>query len=84
MTTSLRNAPGAAAPVVPGNGASDELQNKFLLVVVARQRARQLQNGARPRVETEGHKFLWVAMQEVIAGTVSWDVGPKPGEVIPV
>jgi DNA-directed RNA polymerase omega subunit len=84
MTTSLRAAPGAAAPAAPGNGASEELQNKFLLVVVARLRARQLQNGARPRVETEGHKFLWVAMQEVIAGTVSWDVGPKPGEVIPV
>ena len=80
MTTSLKSAPGAAVPSAPGNGASDELQNKFLLVVVARQRARQLQNGARPRVETEGHKFLWVAMQEVIAGRVSWDVGPKPGE----
>lgn len=83
MTTSLRAASGAAAPAA-GNGASDELQNKFLLVVVARLRARQLQNGARPRVETEGHKFLWVATQEVIAGTVSWDVGPKPGEVVPV
>ena len=81
MTTSLRSAPGAAVPAGPGNGASDEFQNKFLLVVVARQRARQLQNGARPRVETEGHKFLWVAMREVIAGTVSWDVGPKPGAV---
>lgn len=80
MTTSLRSAPGAPVPTPPGNGAGDELQNKFLLVVVARQRARQLQNGARPRVETGGHKFLWVAMREVIAGTVSWDVGPKPGE----
>lgn len=80
MTTSLRNAPGAAVPAVSGNGGGDEMQNKFLLVVVARQRARQLQNGARPRVETEGHKFLWVAMQEVMAGTVSWAVGPKPGE----
>ena len=81
MTASLKSAPGAAVPAAPGNGARDELQNKFLLVVVARQRARQLQNGARPRVETEGHKFLWVAMQEVTAGTVSWDVGPKPGPV---
>ena len=53
---------------------------KFMLVVLAHQRARQLQNGARPRVETAGHKFNWVAMAEVSAGTVSWALTdlPKP------
>jgi DNA-directed RNA polymerase omega subunit len=51
--------------------------NKFRNVVVAHQRAQQLKNGARPRVETGTHKFLWVAMREVQEGLISWD-SPDP------
>ena len=51
--------------------------NKFRDVVVAHQRAQQLKNGARPRVETGTHKFLWVAMREVQEGLISWD-SPEP------
>ena len=54
-------------------------ENKFRLVVLAHQRAKQLQCGAKPRVDTGGHKFNWVAMREVTAGMISWDVAPKPG-----
>ena len=60
-------------PVVPY-----ELPNKFLLVTLAVQRAKQLHNGARPRVETDGHKSNWVASQEVAAGRVSWSLAEKP------
>jgi len=63
----------------PG-GTSEELQNKFSLVVLTSQRARQLQNGARPRVDPNGHKFPWVARHEVMAGMISWDVLPKPAQ----
>ena len=66
-----------AGPVV---GTSEELQNKFSLVVLTSQRARQLQNGARPRVDPDGHKFPWVARHEVMAGMISWDVLPKPAQ----
>ncbi len=59
-------------------GTNEELQNKFSLVVLTSQRARQLQNGARPRVDPDGHKFPWVARREVMAGMISWDVMPKP------
>jgi DNA-directed RNA polymerase subunit K/omega len=45
--------------------------------VLTSQRARQLQNGARPRVDPDGHKFPWVARHEVMAGMISWDVTPK-------
>lgn len=70
----------AAAPAsFPARSAADGLPTKFLLVVVARQRARQLQNGARPRVDGEGHKFLWIALREVLAGMVSWGSG-RPEE----
>lgn len=61
-------------------GASDELQNKFSLVVLTSQRARQLQNGARPRIDPDGHKFPWVARREVMAGMISWDVLPKAAQ----
>lgn len=47
--------------------------NKFRNVIVAHQRAQQLKNGARPRIETGTHKFLWVAMREVSEGLISWD-----------
>ena len=56
---------------------AEDLQNKFSLVVLTSQRARQLQNGARPRVDPDGHKFPWVARREVMAGMISWDVTPK-------
>jgi DNA-directed RNA polymerase omega subunit len=54
----------------------DPLQDKFRLIVVTFQRAKQLQNGARPRVDPGDHKFARVAMLEVMAGMVSWSVGP--------
>lgn len=64
---------GAVAGLPPSlNG--DEPMNKFCLVTVTFQRAKQLQNGARPRVETGGHKFQRVAQLEVMAGLVSWSV----------
>jgi len=54
-----------------------DVLNKFSLVILIAQRARQLQNGARPRVDSDGHKFQWVALREVMAGMISWDVTPK-------
>jgi DNA-directed RNA polymerase subunit K/omega len=36
------------------------------------QRAKQLQNGARPRVDAGNHKPTRVALMEVLADTVSW------------
>ncbi len=62
----------------PPRAAEDEVPNKFLLVVLAVQRARQLHNGARARVAAEGHKSLWVAAREVSTGRISWAVADKP------
>ena len=42
------------------------------------QRARQLKDGARPRVEPRGHTILRVALMEVTAGMVSWSIDPAP------
>jgi DNA-directed RNA polymerase subunit omega len=58
-----------------------DVDSKFRFIVVAAQRAKQLQNGAKPRVETRSHKPTRVAMQETLANAVSWEVKepePKP------
>jgi DNA-directed RNA polymerase subunit omega len=62
-----------------------EGESKFRLISVAAQRAKQLQAGAKPRVEAVSVKPSRIAMQEVMAGTVSWEVteGPAPASVEP-
>lgn len=54
--------------------AGDGLLNRFHLAALTFQRARQLNSGARPRVDAAGHKLLRVALLEVMAGMISWDV----------
>jgi DNA-directed RNA polymerase subunit omega len=51
-----------------------EVDSKFRFITVAAQRAKQLQNGAKPRVETRSRKSTRIAMQEVLANAVSWEV----------
>jgi DNA-directed RNA polymerase subunit omega len=53
---------------------SKDVDSKFRFITVAAQRAKQLQNGAKPRVETKTRKPTRVAMHEVLAGTISWEV----------
>jgi len=50
----------------------EPLQNRFHVATVASQRVVQLQNGARPRVDPGQHKHCIVAVEEVMAGAVSW------------
>ena len=58
-----------------------DVESKFRFITVASQRAKQLQCGAKPRVDTESRKATTVAVEETIAGTVSWEVMDKlPGE----
>jgi DNA-directed RNA polymerase omega subunit len=57
-----------------------DLDSKFRFITVAAQRAKQLQAGAKPRVEARSRKPTRVAMQEVDAGAVSWELkDEKPG-----
>ena len=51
-----------------------DVDSKFRFITVAAQRAKQLQNGAKPRVEMRSRKPTRVAMQEVLANAVSWEV----------
>jgi DNA-directed RNA polymerase subunit omega len=60
-----------------------EVDSKFRFITVAAQRAKQIQNGAKPRVEARSRKPTRVAMQEVLANAVSWEMKdevPRPTE----
>jgi DNA-directed RNA polymerase omega subunit len=50
-----------------------DVDSKFRFITVASQRAKQLQNGAKPRVEARSRKPTRIAMQEVLANAVSWE-----------
>jgi DNA-directed RNA polymerase subunit omega len=48
--------------------------SNYRYILVAARRARQLQSGAKPMVETASRKPCRVAMDEIDAGKVKWVV----------
>ena len=55
------------------------LDSKYRLILVAAQRSKQLQKGARPRVEmdTQRHKPTRIALEEVQRGLVNFSILEK-------
>ena len=51
-----------------------DLDSKFRFILVAARRARQLQAGARPRIQTAMQRWTRVAQQEVRAGMVPIEI----------
>lgn len=54
------------------------MDSKFRFILVAAKRARQLQAGARPLVQTPFKKSTKVAVAELEAGLVPYDIPPAP------
>ena len=48
--------------------------SNYRYVLVAARRARQIQNGARPVVDTHSRKPCRIAEEEIQAGKVKWEV----------
>jgi DNA-directed RNA polymerase subunit omega len=48
--------------------------SNYRFILVAAKRARQLQSGAKPMVETDSRKACRVAQDEILAGKVKWIV----------
>ena len=55
----------------------DQVDNRFLFVLLSARRALQLQRGARARVETSTKKPTVVAMAEVIGNKVEYTLPGK-------
>ncbi len=54
----------------------ENLESKFRFVHAAARRARQIQNGARPLIPAANRKPTRTAMEEVLSGTVTFEVVP--------
>lgn len=53
-----------------------EMDSKYRMIIVAAKRSKQLQRGARPRVEmdTQKHKPTRIALEEVQRGKVNFTI----------
>jgi len=58
---------------------SPAIDSKYRLILVAAQRSKQLQRGARPRVEMDAqrHKPTRIALEEVQRGKVDFSITEK-------
>ena len=57
------------------------IENKYRKVLVAAQRARQIEKGARPLVQVANMKATLIALQEVEGGLISFDFVLDPKEL---
>ena len=51
--------------------------SKYRFIIIAAERAKQLQNNAKPKIKTRSAKPAHVAMQEVEQGLVAFEI-PQP------
>ena len=63
----------------PQESGSPVIDSKYRLILVAAQRSKQIQRGARPRVEmdTARHKPTRIALEEVQRGKVDFSIIEK-------
>jgi len=62
-----------------------EIDSKYRLIILAAKRSKQLQRGARPRIDIDAlkHKNTRIALEEVMRGRVNFSVtndGEAEGE----
>ncbi|MEP6568679.1 MAG: DNA-directed RNA polymerase subunit omega [Acidobacteriota bacterium] len=59
--------------------ATPEIDSKYRLIILAAERSKQLQRGARPRIEidTLKHKNTRIALEEVMQGRVNFSKTDK-------
>jgi DNA-directed RNA polymerase omega subunit len=50
-----------------------KVDNKYSKVLVAAQRAKQIEKGARPRIQTQNLRAIGIALEEVERGLVGFD-----------
>ncbi len=52
----------------------DEYDSKFRFILVAAERAKQLQNGYPPMIDEKSPKPAHIAIQEAQQGLITWEV----------
>jgi DNA-directed RNA polymerase subunit omega len=51
-----------------------EIDSKYRLVLLAARRSKQIQKGAKPRVQTQAKKPVRIAIEEVQGGLVQYEL----------
>jgi DNA-directed RNA polymerase subunit omega len=56
-----------------------EMDSKYRMIIVAAKRSKQLQRGARPRIniDPQKHKFTRIALEEVLQHKVNFELTDK-------
>lgn len=64
---------------------SPEIDSKYRLIILAAKRSKQLQRGARPRIDIDPakHKPTRIALEEVMRGRVNFSLHREDGEESP-
>lgn len=62
----------------------DGFDSNYRYILVAARRARQLQSGARPVIETSSRKPCRIAQDEIKAGKVKWIIPEVPKSAVSV
>ena len=52
----------------------EKIGSKYRFIIVAAERAKQLQNNAKPKIETKSTKPAFIAMKELEAGVLSFEI----------
>ena len=55
-----------------------DVDSKYRLVLLAARRSKQIQKGAKPRLQTGAKKPTRIALEEVQRGLVPYQTVPKP------
>ena len=60
-----------------------EIDSKYRLIILAAKRSKQLQRGARPRLDIDAvkHKNTRIALEEVMQGRVNFTIEDGDGNV---
>ena len=62
--------------------SAPEIDSKYRLIILAAKRSKQLQRGARPRIDIDAlkHKNTRIALEEVMRGRVNFTVNGDDDE----
>jgi DNA-directed RNA polymerase subunit omega len=56
----------------------ENIGSKYRFIVIAAERAKQLQGNAKPKIKVKSTKPAHIAMQEVALGLISFEIVPLP------
>jgi DNA-directed RNA polymerase subunit omega len=54
----------------------ESIGSKYRFIILAAERAKQLQNNARPKIKTRSTKPAYIAMKELEANVISFEILP--------